>query len=124
MNNTDDTVLAHFVHGALWKDKIAPYYNNIVIPYFLYVDNFEVNNPLSSHSSCHLICAIYYSFPLSDQSKFCNIMIAALLVKQFGNDLCLQTLTNELNKLEVDGILILTKEGLKKSSFCIRFTCW
>jgi len=123
MSTSDDTVLAHFVQGALWKDKIAPYHTNIVIPYFLYVDDFEVNNPLSSHASCHSICAIYYSFPLSDQSKLCNIFIAALLksvdMKQFGNDLCLQTLIHELNKLEVDGIFISTKEGLKKVHFVL-----
>jgi len=90
-NTSDDKVLAHFVQGALWKEKIAPYHNNIVIPYFLYVDDFEVNNPLSSHSSCHSICAIDYSFPLSDQSKLCNIFVTALLksvdMKHFGNDL-------------------------------------
>jgi len=123
MSTSDDTVLAHFVQGALWKDKIAPYHTNIVIPYFLYVDDFEVNNPLSSHASCHSICAIYYSFPLSDQSKLCNIFIAALLksvdMKQFGNDLCLQTLIHELNKIEVDGIFISTKEGLKKVHFVL-----
>jgi len=123
MNSSNNTVLVHFVQGALWKDKIASYNNKIVIPYFLYADDFEVNNSLSSHSSCHSICAIYYSFPLSDQSKLCNIFIAALLksvdMKQFGNDLCLQTLIHELNKLEVDGIFILTKECLKNVYFVL-----
>jgi len=28
MNTSDDTVLAHFVQGALWKGQIAPYHNN------------------------------------------------------------------------------------------------
>jgi len=40
-------------------------------------------------------------------------------MKQFGNDLCLQTLIHDLNKLEVDGILILTKEGFKKVHFVL-----
>ncbi|KAE9522645.1 hypothetical protein AGLY_016950 [Aphis glycines] len=106
-NNSDDTILTHFIQGALWKEKMSHYHNKIVIPYFLYIDDFEVNNPLSSHSSCHSICAIYYSFPLSDQSKLSNIFVAALLksidIKNLGNDQCLKQLINELNKLEIDG---------------------
>jgi len=122
-NNSDDTILTHFIQGALWKEKISHYHNKIVIPYFLYIDDFEVNNPLSSHSSCHSICAIYYSFPLSDQSKLSNIFVAALLksidIKNLGNDQCLKQLINELNKLEIDGIFIKTSEGEKKVHFIL-----
>lgn len=122
-NNSDDTILTHFIQGALWKEKMSHYHNKIVIPYFLYIDDFEVNNPLSSHSSCHSICAIYYSFPLSDQSKLSNIFVAALLksidIKNLGNDQCLKQLINELNKLEIDGIFIKTSEGEKKVHFIL-----
>jgi len=123
IKNSNGTDLEHFVQGTLWKEKIIPYNNKIVIPYFLYIDDFEVNNPLSSHSFCHSICAIYYSFPLSDQSKLTNIFIAALLksvdVKNFGNDLCLKQLINHLNKLEVDGLPIKTSEGIKQVYFVL-----
>ncbi|KAL4131365.1 hypothetical protein QTP88_008688 [Uroleucon formosanum] len=54
----------------------------------MYIDDFEINNPLGSHASVHSISAIYYSFPLSDQSKLLNIHLAALIkaadVKDFG----------------------------------------
>jgi len=122
-NTSDGTDLAHFIQESLLKEKIIPYNNKIVIPYFLYIDDFEVKNPLSSHSSCHCICAIYHSFPLSDQSKLTNIFITALLksvgVKNVGDDLCLKQLINQLNKLEVDGLLIKTSEGIKKVYFVL-----
>lgn len=112
-----DTESVHFVQGPLWKEKIIPYNNKIVIPYFLYTDDFEVNNPLG------LLCAIYYSFPLFDQSKLSNIFVAGLLksvdMKHFGNDLCLKKLIHELNKLEIEGILISTSDGLKRVHFIL-----
>lgn len=40
---SDGTDLAHFIQGCLWKEKIFPYNNKLVIPYFLYIDDFEVN---------------------------------------------------------------------------------
>jgi len=40
----------------------------------------------------HAIFAIYYSFPLSDQSKLNNIFLAALIksqdMKLYRNDMC------------------------------------
>jgi len=37
--------------------------NKIVIPYFMYIDDFEINNPLGSHASVHSVSAIYDGFP-------------------------------------------------------------
>jgi len=92
----DNSSLKHFVQGSLRREKISQYQNKIVIPYFMYIDDFEVNNPLGSHASFHSLSAIYYSFPLLDQSKLSSIHLAALIktvdIKHFGNDLCLQQL--------------------------------
>lgn len=42
--------------------------------------------------SVHSVSVIYYSFPLTDQSKLVNIYLAALIksvdTKDFGNDSC------------------------------------
>ncbi|KAK4872028.1 hypothetical protein RN001_016152 [Aquatica leii] len=54
--------LTNFVQEELWKEKNQLYPNKIVLPYFLYIDDFEINNPLGSHSTKHSICNIYYSF--------------------------------------------------------------
>jgi len=87
----------------------------------MYIDDFEINNPLGSHASVHSISAIYYSFPLSDQSQLKNIYFAALIkavdIKDFGNDLCLNKLINQINDIEVNGIDIVTPNGTQKVHF-------
>lgn len=61
--------------------------------------------------------AIYYSFPLSDNnsSKLKNIFLAALIksidLKEFGNDLCIQSLINEINFSENSGVNIISSHG-------------
>jgi len=60
--------------------------------------------------------AIYYSFPLSDNSsKLKNIFLASLIksidLKEFGNDLCMQSLINEINFLENNGVNIISSHG-------------
>jgi len=76
----------------------------------------EINNLLGSHSMAQSISAIYYSFPLvENSSKLSNIFLAALIkskdYKQFGNEPCLKHLINEINILEKEGIKITTKNG-------------
>jgi len=41
--------LTNLVQGELWKEKIKLYPGKNVIPYILYVDDFEINNPLGSN---------------------------------------------------------------------------
>ena len=51
----------------------------VYIPYFLYFDDFEVNNPLGSHSSS--VLGAYYSFstaPEALKSNLNNKFVAAL----------------------------------------------
>lgn len=113
--NNESTSMENFVQGNLWKKKgFQP--NKICIPFFLYTDEFEINNPLGSHSNFHSVSAFYYSFPLEDNcSKLSNIYLAALIkhvdLKLFGNDQCLHGLVNEINMLEKEGIDIVTQEG-------------
>lgn len=80
-NNSLNSVTnyTHFFNGELWKHKIAQQSDKIVIPYFLYFDDFEINNPLGSHSSS--ILWVYYCFPSAPfylRSNLQNIFIAAL----------------------------------------------
>jgi hypothetical protein len=122
-NSNEQTQIKHFIQGELWKKKILPYQNKILIPYFMYIDDFEINNPLGSHASVHSISAIYYSFPLTDQSKLVNIYLAALIkavdMKHFGNDSCLNKLICQINDLEVNGFIIDTPCGTKEVHFIL-----
>jgi len=73
MSTSGDNLIKHFVHGKQWKEKVSLFNNKIVIPYFMYIDDFEINNQLGSHASVQSLAAIYYSFPLLDQSKLNTI---------------------------------------------------
>jgi len=116
--------MTNFIQGSLWKEKIALYHNKIVVPFFMYIDDFEINNPLGSKSMKHAVSAVYYSFPLNEQSsKLNNIFLAALLkshdLKSYGNDLCFKQLVEEFNSLEKNGILIYTPDGPKTVHFIL-----
>lgn len=107
----------NFVQAELWKTKCKLYPNKILVPYYLYADEFEINNPLGSHSSIHSICNFYYSFacmPLNE-AKLENIFLAAAIkskdIKKYGNEKCLQPLINELKFLEEEGILVRPPDG-------------
>lgn len=112
----ESTTIDNFVQGALWKQKVSQYNNDkIIIPFFLYMDEFEINYPLGSHSSFQSVSAVYYSFPLAENSsKLTNIFLAAVKhvdLTSFGNDKCLISLVNEINILESEGINISTEDG-------------
>lgn len=82
----------------------------------MFMDDFEINNPLGSHAIFQSIAAIYYNFPFSiNNSKLSNIFLAALIkstdIKQFGNDPCFKSFINELNEIEREGITISTEHG-------------
>ncbi|XP_030757984.1 uncharacterized protein LOC115883721 isoform X1 [Sitophilus oryzae] len=108
VNNT----FTNFMQGELWKNKIKLYPGKITIPFFLYIDDFEINNPLGSHSSKHSVCNIYYSFPCLpvQESKLENIFYAGVIksndLKTFGNENCFEYLIEVLKDLEINGILI------------------
>lgn len=113
-NIRDDENLSSFIDGKLWKQKISLYENDICIPYNLYFDEFEVNNPLGTH--CQPILGIYYNFPLSHNiSKLKNIFIAGFIksldLKNHGNDASFKHLVNVLISLEEEGLTISTSEG-------------
>jgi len=100
-------------YHILFKEN---YGNKTVIPFFLYIDDVEINNPLGSHATIQMISAIYYSFPvLENSSKLSNIFLAGLLkskdVKDFGNDVCFNHLIDEIIFLEQEGLSISTSKG-------------
>lgn len=105
---TFDNQFFNFINRELWKKKLN-YKNKIVISFFLYFDDSEINNPLSSHSSSTF--GIYYTFlPNYLNSSLKNIFVAALFktkdVKQLGNGKTSYILIQEINELETIGVEI------------------
>lgn len=121
MNNLGYT---NFLNCELWKQKMLLHPNKLVIPYFLYSDEFEVNNPLGPHSSS--ILGVYYSFPTVPhwlRSNLKNIFIAALFnskdLKSLGNDQVFYKLIDELIDLENNGVELKFVDKCVKLYFSI-----
>lgn len=90
--------------------------NKIILPLFLYFDDFEVNNPLGSHAGCQKLGAVYVSLsclPPELSSLLNNIFLASLFKsddkKYYGNHTTFYNLITELNYLEETGITINIK---------------
>lgn len=111
---------SNFIQNPLWKEKSKSLVaaGKIAIPYFLYIDDAEINNPLGSH--CNPISFLYYSFPVIEN---CEIFSAAFFqskdYKEFGNEKCLRALIREIIKLEQDGLKIVTSDGVMDVYFVL-----
>lgn len=113
----NDLKFTNFIQGELWRQKSNLYPNEIIIPYFIYLDDVEINNPLGSHATTHSTCNLYYSFPCipKQESRLQNIFLGAILktadFKLHGSNNCLSLLIEHLRELEVTGINIKSSKG-------------
>lgn len=117
-NNTDYN--GHFLHGLLWHRKSQPLIEagKIVLPFFLYIDDAEINNPLGPHANP--ITFLYYSFPcVKDSEVFLATVIEGHDYKKYGNEKCLRALVQEIQHLEENGITIKTSNGEKTVHFIL-----
>lgn len=80
----------HFWDGVLFK-RNAILSKECAISLILYVDDFEICNPLGTSSKKHKICALYWilgNLPPGFQSLLSSIHLAALInsndVKVYG----------------------------------------
>lgn len=102
--------ISNFVQGDLWKNKMLNFQNKLVVPYFLYYDDFETGDPLGSSAGNQSIAGFYYSFPTvpGNNSSLENIFVCMLLrsqvLKEYGNSKCLYALVEVIKKLETEGI--------------------
>lgn len=126
----ESSKIENFVQGKLWKKKKEFYPNRHLIPYFLYLDDIEINNPLGSHAKVHSVCNVYYSFAClpEQESKLRNIFLAAVLkstdIKEFGNDACFKTLVKELTTIEKSGLDIQINGAGTLIKKCILYSVW
>ncbi|CAI6359118.1 unnamed protein product [Macrosiphum euphorbiae] len=111
-----DTILMNFFQSSLWKNKIEEHdKNQIVLPIFLFFDDYEVGNPLGSHSGIHKLGAVYLTvpcIPIHRQASLNNIFLTLLFHssdrQKFGNNIIFRPLIDELNYLKETGIEINT----------------
>lgn len=70
-----------FCCGATFQNNIFFKQNSLCLRLQLYVDDFEISNPLSSKSGVHKICAVYFritNMPIEYSSKLRNIYLVCL----------------------------------------------
>ncbi|KAF0712771.1 SAM domain-containing protein [Aphis craccivora] len=83
--------LMNFTQGSVWRKKQKDHESQIVLPIFLFFDDYEVGNPLGNHFGIHKLG----TFHLSDQQKF-------------GYNIIFKPVIDELNFLRETGIDIDT----------------
>lgn len=117
--------IKNFIQSKLWYQKKNNFDNDaIVLPLFVYYDDWEVNNPLGSHSSalggvyCYIPC-----LPPECISRLENIFLVLLFQsedqKEFGNEPIFAPLIEELNYLEQNGIIITVNGNTHKIYFML-----
>ncbi|XP_017464873.1 PREDICTED: uncharacterized protein LOC108358198 isoform X1 [Rhagoletis zephyria] len=118
-----ESSIQNFVSGEIFKSRKDKIQSELVIPYILYFDDFQINNALGSHT--YSICGCYFSFPSMPKhllSKleyiFHGAFISTKTVKCSGVENSFYYLVEELKLLE-EGIEILTKNGNKKVHFIL-----
>lgn len=108
----DRQVYTSFWDGLFFK-RNAILSKECAISLILYVDDFEICNPLGTSRKKHKICALYWilgNLPPGFQSLLSSIHLAALInsndVKVYGYDKVLEPLTSDLITLEQNGIFV------------------
>lgn len=113
--NTSPT-FNNIVQSPFWKDKVNIFNphndkSQILIPIMVYFDDFEVLNPLGSHSGQLKIGGVYIkilALPDHLNSKLTSILLAMLFFtedrKKFGNQVIFNKLVEKLNILQNNGI--------------------
>lgn len=95
----------------------------MIVPYIIFFDDFQINNPLGTH--IHSICGCYINFPTMPQhllSKLDYIFFAAFIsstnLKENGNERSFYQLVEQLKPLE-NGVEILTGNETRKFHFVL-----
>lgn len=116
--------IVNICSGLVWKDKVKSYGDKTVVPYILYQDDYEINNPLGSKSGNQKISAFYLSFPLLEvntASKLKNVFVACItksISLRFGQSYNFNMLVTVLRELEQTGIEI-TINGITEHVYFI-----
>lgn len=121
----DSDNIKNFVQSKLWCQKEKNFDDNaIVLPLFVYYDDWEVNNPLGSHTAA--LGGVYCSVPCLPPeciSRLQNIFLFLLFKSQdrteFGNKQIFAPVIEELNFLEENGITVTINGNTYKIYFVL-----
>lgn len=106
MSESEDITFS-YIQSEVWKEKCRNNPGKIVIPFFLYFDEYETANPLGSHAGKKKVGAVYVSFGSCFPPEFSSclnyIFLAQLFnandKKTFGNKIIFKQLIAEINYL-------------------------
>ncbi|CAG9806439.1 unnamed protein product [Chironomus riparius] len=114
---SDSTHIKNFVQGNIWKEIKKNFdKEDIVLPCFIYHDDFEPDNPLGSNAGSNKIAAFYYSFPvlpehlLSSPKYVFDALLFSSHLKGEHVESALIPLIQEFRDLETEGIELLIND--------------
>lgn len=109
----DQGHIQNFIQCKLWKNIKKKYHDeDIVLPCFVYHDDFEPDNPLGSNSGANKIACVFYTFPVFPQHLLSSTkyIFEALLflssLKKSNLHSALAPLIKEFKILETDGLIL------------------
>lgn len=117
----DNNFLRSYKDGSAFKQSPLFSAEGIVIRLHLYVDDFEVCNPIGSRRGVHKLTAVYFvigNIPTKFWSQTDNIHLCLLArtkcVKLYGLDKIMDPLIADVKKLESEGVTIKLHEDETK----------
>lgn len=119
--------LSSFHDGEYYKSNEFHANGELRISLILYVDDFEICNPLGTSRKKHKVTAVYWviaDVPSELRSQLTSINLALLCkandIKKFGYDTVLEPLLNDLITLEKEGIFFPTVgKNIRGTVFCV-----
>lgn len=113
ISSYDKNIYSSVFHGSCWQKISTAFDNKFVVPLFLYFDDFEVCDPLSTAAGIHKIGALYYSIAgLSPEysSLVENVFLAQFVFthdqSEFKNEKCFSKVIEEIKLLFTEGISV------------------
>ena len=120
-------LLKSFQDGTYYKENKLLGQQNTCISLALYIDDFEICNPLGTSRKLHKITAVYWvvlNLPAKYRSSLTSIQLALFGksedVKQYGYEKFLEPLIKDIQCLEEEGIFVeILGQFVKGAVFCV-----
>lgn len=125
--------ISNFIQGEHWKAKRKNFVGKFVLPLFWHFDDIELGNALGSHNNIHKLGAMYAKCPCLPP-QFASLLENHFLVVLFhssdrnpdnpileasNNPVIFNKPIEEMNDLRVNGITVVTEDGIFQIYFDI-----